>query len=63
MHVVVVFPWFQVYNYLLSNLKASKELEENNLPEWRRIGLSLQGVPRGAYLLYVTLGATQKTEL
>jgi len=25
------------------------ELEENNLPEWRRIGLRLQGVPRGAY--------------
>ena len=38
------------------------ELEENNIPEWRRIGLRIQGVPRGAYLLYVTLGATQKME-
>jgi len=45
------------------NLAALRELEENNLPEWRRIRLRLQGVPRGAYLLHVTLGATQKTKL
>ena len=39
-----------------------RQLEEIDLPELRRIGLRLQGVPRGAYLPYVTLGTTQKTE-
>jgi adenosylhomocysteinase len=39
-----------------------RRLEEINLPELRRIGLRLQGVPRGAYLPYVTLGTTQKME-
>ena len=39
-----------------------RELEENNQPEWRRIGLRIQGVPRGAYLLYVTICARKKTE-
>jgi hypothetical protein len=39
-----------------------RQLEEIDLPELRRIGLRLQGVPRGAYLPYVTLGITQKTE-
>jgi hypothetical protein len=39
-----------------------RQLEEIDLPELRRIGLRLQGVPRGAYWPYVTLGTTQKTE-
>ena len=39
-----------------------RQLEEIDLPELRRIGLRFQGVPRGVYLPYVTLGTTQKTE-
>ena len=36
--------------------------EKIKIPELRRIGLRIQGAPRGAYSLYVTLGATRKTK-
>ena len=39
-----------------------RDSEEIKIPDKRRIGLRLQGAPRGAYSLYVTLGATRKTE-
>jgi hypothetical protein len=39
-----------------------RDLEKIKLRDLRRIGLRLQGAPKGAYSLYVTLGATPKTE-
>jgi DNA invertase Pin-like site-specific DNA recombinase len=39
-----------------------RDLEKIKLRDLRRIVLRLQGAPRGAYSLYVTLGATPKTE-
>ncbi len=50
--------------YLISVTGGSlvlRHLEKIKIRDLRRIGLRIQGVPRGAYSLYVTLGATQKT--
>ncbi len=47
---------------VVSVIYEVRYLEKIKIRDLRRIGLRIQGAPRGAYLLYVTLGATRKTE-
>ncbi len=52
----------QLLSYVRTPLSSIRDLEDIKLRDLRPIGLRLQGAPRGTYSLYVTLGATPKTE-